>query len=174
MTYFPIRTIVLCILLPPLLYMFTNYSLQQYLASAFTHTLENTYISNTQPLFNGTLTVKEAVRDNIDTFLRGNRFIRLGVQAIVTVTTRDGRLLYPDMFEAGKDDALMSQNQIEVARENYALLNQGLNLAVEVIIDHTSLLAIASLSSLRCALISSAQRRATSSTEPWRPRIQGI
>ena len=147
MRYFPINTIVLCILLPPVLYMLTNYGLQQYLTSSFTHTLENTYIGSTQPLFNGTVTLQNAIQGNIDTFVADNVFIRLGAQAIISVTTKDGRLLYPNMFEGdGGVDGLMTQHHIKVARENYALLDQGLNLEVEVVIDHTSLLAIAFLS----------------------------
>jgi hypothetical protein len=141
MKYFPFKTLILCILLPPLLFVATVQGLEQYLEGRYQRELEGRYTGDAQVLFEGRVSLKEAVQRNVEAFLRGKTLIRMGVDTQVTVTTADGVLLYPAELET-QPGSLEGPDPMAVASENFKLLSEGLNLRVTVRIPPLSLLPI--------------------------------
>jgi uncharacterized protein (DUF849 family) len=141
MKYFPFKTLILCILLPPLLFVATVQGLEQYLEGRYQRELEGRYTGDAQVLFEGRVSLKEAVQRNVEAFLRGKTLIRMGVDTQVTVTTANGVLLYPAELET-QPGSLEGPDPMAVASENFKLLSEGLNLRVTVRIPPLSLLPI--------------------------------
>lgn len=118
-------------LLPPLVYVFSIQFLEKIIQKRYTRELATTYTGETQPLFNGSLRLQDAIRENVDAFLSAKKLIDWGVRVNVTVKTKDGIYLYPQAFENPNAD-LSVTDSIAIARENFRLLNEGLVRNVDV------------------------------------------
>ncbi|HKJ99706.1 MAG TPA: hypothetical protein VJ959_12365 [Desulfotignum sp.] len=140
--YFPFKILILCILLPPVLYILTIQVLEQHLETTFKKELEEIYIGDSAPLLQGSLEIEQAVTRNISSFLRKKNFQTWGIRVRVTVTTRQGTMLYPRTFDFNDKDIPVPQiSPAETAARNYNLLNQGLVLGFELSIEHARLLS---------------------------------
>ncbi|MFO7912930.1 MAG: hypothetical protein R6V15_12275 [Desulfotignum sp.] len=140
--YFPFKILILCILLPPVLYVLTIQVLEQHLETTFKKELEEIYIGDSGPLLKGSLEIEQAVTRNINSFLREKKFQAWGLRVKVTVTTRQGTMLYPRTFDFDDKDMPVSQiSPAETAARNYSLLNQGLVLEFDLSIEHARLLS---------------------------------
>ncbi len=110
----------------------------RYLFEKYQKEIEEIYIGDTEPLFDGTITLKNAINRNINSYLEKDVIVSSGVKVSVIVVTRLGMILYPDTFEEKSSD-LHSENPIEIAAENYSILNEGLNLKIDAGLDHNTL-----------------------------------
>jgi hypothetical protein len=141
MKYFPFKALILCILLPPLLFVGTVQGVEAYLEGRYQRELEGRYAGDAQVLFEGRVSLKEAVHRNIEGYLKEKALIRMGVDTRVTVTTAHGVLLYPAEMEA-QPSGLEGPDLMAVASENFRLLSDGLNLRVAVRVPPISILPI--------------------------------
>jgi DNA repair exonuclease SbcCD ATPase subunit len=124
MKHIAFRIIVLCVLLPPVCYGFTIQGLEYYLGRQYTRDVEQVCIGETAPLFQGSVRLKDAVSANVNRYLKQQKLLSWGVKATVWVTSGAGVVLYPAPIEAS--EALPLPNEaLEIASENYALLNEG-------------------------------------------------
>ncbi len=140
--YFPFKILILCILLPPVLYILTIQVLEKHLETTFENALEEIYIGDSAPLLNGTLEIEQAVTRNINTFLQKQNLQTWGIRTKISVTTRQGTMLYPRAFDLDDKNAPLQQiSPIETAARNYDLLNQGLVLEFDLSIAHARLLS---------------------------------
>ena len=130
MKHISFKIIILCIFLPPVLYIFSVQSIESYLQKRYTKEIEKIYIGDTRPLFKGSIRLKDAVNSNIDRHLRNKKLKFWGVIPQVMVATRQGAILYPEEFGEEKDAPLVA-NELNIASENYSLLNEGLLLTVD-------------------------------------------
>ncbi len=131
MKYVSFRIIVLCILLPPILYGFTIQGLEYYLARKYTREVEQVCIGDTSRLLQGSIRLKDAIRTNVDTYLQHQRLFSWGVKATVWITTAHQTVLYPAPIEE-TGPPLFSTDAPEIASENYSLLQNGLTTTVDV------------------------------------------
>jgi len=105
--------------------------IEQHLQSRYTNEIEEIYIGDTTALLNGSISINESISHNIDRYLRSKKLLGLGVKAVVTVRTRANSIVYPSAFD--QSDTLASQHtSLQVAKENYAALNQGFVVSVQV------------------------------------------
>jgi len=144
MKYFPFKILILCILVPPMLYIVSVQTLEKKLQSIYTQEIEEIYIGDTQPLFEGGIAVHDAIGQNIDAYLRSKKLLSYGVKAFVTVRTKSNAIVYPADFsqrEAGPQPPLPMQ----LAKENYAALNRGFFVTVEIEIVRDAFLSVATL-----------------------------
>jgi hypothetical protein len=139
MKYFPFKALILCILLPPLLYVLTVQGLEYYLEAAYQQELEARYTGDAQLLFEGRVSLREAIYRNIEAFLAEKTLIRMGVDTQVTVTSAQGVLLYPAELDVSAD-GLEGPDLMAVASENFQLLSDGLNLRLAVRVPPVSTL----------------------------------
>ncbi len=151
MRYFPFKTLILCVLLPPFVYVFTIQLLEKTIHARYDKLLAATAIGDTRPLFDGSVRLKDAVRENLNAFISTLKLPDWGVRVNISVKTRDGIYLYPDAYDDPRTD-FSAMDSIAVARENFRLLNDGLINAIDVKIEANTLISNSIL--LSCALVS--------------------
>jgi hypothetical protein len=144
MRHFSIILLVLCMLAPPALYLSTVAVVEGQIRERFTRTIEEVSTGDPQPLLEGSVRLQDALRANIDAVLKASDLVRYGVLVRVGVTTRDGTVLYPVPYDESPDPPT-PPNPVAIARENFALLNEGLLVQVDVIVEHNRLLSNAVL-----------------------------
>ncbi|MFO7645592.1 MAG: hypothetical protein R6W95_14505 [Desulfosarcina sp.] len=140
MRHFPFKTLILCVLLPPLVYVFSIQLLERRLERRYDEALAAVYLGDSGRLFDGSVRLQEAVRSNVDAFLADLKLTPWGVRVSVTVRTREGGYLYPLVYDEPRT-GLNGLDNLAVARENFRLLNEGLTRRVEVTIEHNTLLS---------------------------------
>jgi hypothetical protein len=140
MKHFPFKLLVLCVLLPPLLFIFTVQSLDKYFKQRCSREIQSIYMGDAKQLLDGSIRLKEAIQKNIVRYLKSQRAITWGLKLTVTVTTQGGTLLYPAAFEQPSDE-LDKAEMMAVARENYRLLSEGLALTVDANIGYNTLIS---------------------------------
>ncbi len=146
MKFLSFKIFVLCILLPPILYICSLNFAESHLKNQYAGEIEDVYIGDTRPLLDGSVRLKNAINQNIDRHLRSKQLITYGVKTEVTVLTKQGTILYPPIFEDEADPLLMT-DPMGIAAENYQLMNEGLLVNVEVSIPHNTLISILMLAS---------------------------
>lgn len=151
MKYLSLKFLILCILLPPILYIFSVQAIESRLKTRYTNEIEDIYIGDTRPLFEGSLRLKDAVNNNIDQYLQSKFAITWGVKVNVTVTTKQDKILYPAVFD--EEGSLLPPDPIQVAADNYSLMNEGLMLNVDLVLEHNTLLANAILAFYICLYV---------------------
>ena len=151
MRFFPFKTLILCVLLPPFVYVFSIQSLEKTLQARYETMLSAASIGDTRPLFDGSMRLKDAVRENLNGFISGLKAPEWGVRVNISVKTRDGIYLYPDGYDVPRTD-LNVIDSIAVARDNFRMLDEGLINVVDVKIDHNTLISNSIL--LSCAFVS--------------------
>lgn len=139
MRYLSFRILVICILYPPILYVLSTQYIENHLTERYRQEVEQIAVGNVQPLFSGAEDIVAVVPDNIQRYIKKQRLLRWGVELKITVTTRDGRILFPPPYAAFDPD-LSPADPIELAAANYEILNQGLDVSVEADLVHNRLL----------------------------------
>ena len=140
MKFFSFKILLICIVLPPVLYFLSLQSLEAYLEDRYSIEIEDIYIGDTGPLLDGSMSLKDALRENIASYLRAKPLTKLGVKPDIGVMTKRGNILYPPIFEAD-EDSLLSPDQNLTAAKNFELMNEGIVLKVGLKLDHDALLS---------------------------------
>ena len=144
MKYFPLKTAIFCLLLTPVLYIATLSYYQKYLNTRYLYKIENSYIGNSATLLEGKRSVEEQIAKNIHLFLKTDWMIqKFGLDIKVFITTKKGKLIYPTFLES---DSFMDNRQgnhdfDRIAKQNFEILNDGLNINVEINLNHGSRIA---------------------------------
>ncbi|BBO73029.1 hypothetical protein DSCW_04460 [Desulfosarcina widdelii] len=151
MRNFPFRALILCVLLPPFVYVFSIQFLEKTIQASYEKSLAEVYTGDTRPLFDGSVRLQDAIRENVGAFIASRKLTHWGVRLSVSVKTADGDFLYPYAYDGSRSE-LDPPDSIAVARENFRLLNDGLVKTVEVEIEHNTLLS--NLILLSCVALS--------------------
>jgi len=144
MKFFPVKVMILCLLLPPVLYAGSVELLKNYLDQLYDRKIENIFLQDTQPLLDGSVKIHNAVARNINSYLKQDNLVEnFGVKLDILVITRDGSIIYPS-FDAGETGVVDSYHKdpIETARENWEILNKGLSTNVSVKMGYGTKLAV--------------------------------
>ncbi len=141
MKHLSFKILILCILMPPVLYIVTTNILQGYLAQWYKKDIKNVYLSDINDVLNGITPVSDAVQESIDKYLKKSFFTDIGGEIEVTVTTSKGDILYPPAYQADFFSELPS-DPVKLAEENFKILDKGLNLEVRASIPPYSLISI--------------------------------
>lgn len=141
MKYFSFKIVILCILLPPVVYIFSVQSLETHLKNRYTSEIENIYTcGDTDALFEGSISIRDSIDKNINRYLRNKPLISWGVDVKVTVTTKKGAILYPAFFE-NDATSLLQPDPTQIANENYKVMNEELILNVDLKVGHNTLIS---------------------------------
>lgn len=140
MKFLSLKILILCILLPPILYIVSLQSIESHLNKRYAKEIGDIYTGDTRPLFDGSVRLKDAINNNIDRYLQSKAILSLGVKAKVTVATKQNTILYPAVFNDEEGDIPPSA-PIQVATDNYKLMNEGLVVNVDLILEHNTLLS---------------------------------
>ncbi|QTA85941.1 hypothetical protein [Desulfonema magnum] len=139
MKFFSFKIFILCILLPPVLYIFSIQYTENHLRHRYADEIEEIYIGDTGHLFDGSLRLKDAIEKNIDLYIQSKPLISWGVNLNVTVITKRGKILYPPVFEEEFSDPLRPPDLMEIAADNYRLMNEGPEVVIDLKIGHNTL-----------------------------------
>src|SRR3989339_138510 len=143
MKFFPIKVAIVCLLATPILYTITLISSKKYLTGRYSTQIQNILIGDSKPLLDGSLSLEEQIAKNIQRFLKQDRIVkRTGLDLNILVTTSQGKILYPVYSDVnppiqeinGGEDAQI------LAKKNFELLNNGLDIQIEAKLDHGSFL----------------------------------
>ncbi len=130
--------------MPPILYIASVQVLEKKLQSLYSNEIEEIYIGDTRPLFEGSLTITDAITRNIDSYIQSKALLSWGVKASVTVTTPANTIIYPDTFSQ-EETSSASTPSIRIAKENYAALNEGFTVVVDVQVARDQFISYAML-----------------------------
>jgi hypothetical protein len=148
MTYFSFRVLFICIFFPPVLYVFSVQGLEQYLQNKRAKQVQSIVIQDFEAVYSGRYSITEEISNNLERYAREDKLRSLGVITKLVVSTKNGKLLYPQYYEE-KDidfdkkrefDTGSSElfNYIRIAQENFRILNEGLIVSVDVEVRHNS------------------------------------
>ena len=151
MTKFRFSIVVLCVILPPLLYIGTVQLLEIYGAQRVQAGLEKVYLGDVQSLLTGNKRIQDAVSDNIDRFIHDDLWVAFGAKLVVTVRTGGNTLLYPLSDVLAHNDIQTAPSDIAVA--NYRLLNEQPLVSVDFRLPHNALITNFILGLYICAAI---------------------
>jgi len=144
MRYISFKILIMCILLPPILYLLTVSSLEDYLHKKYEREITNIYLSDMNDILNGLITIKDAIDASVTPYLLENIFIKTGGKIDVNVTTKQGNILYPATYQNSLFENL-STDPSKIAEKNFKILNEGIEINVNVKILHYSFIAFALL-----------------------------
>lgn len=143
MKFFPIKVAIICLLATPILYTATLISSEKYLSSRYLSQVQNILIGDSKPLLDGSLPLEEQIAKNIHKFLTEDGILEFtGLDLNILVTTSQGRILYP-VYSDVNSPVQETNDDTEVqmiAKRNFELLNNGLDIKVEAKLDHGSFL----------------------------------
>jgi len=148
MTYFSFRVLFICIFFPPVLYIFSVQGLEQYLQNKRTKQVQSIIIQDFEAVYSGRYSITEEISTNLERYAREDKLRSLGVITKIVVSTKNGKLLYPQYYEE-KDiyfdkktefDTGSTElfNYIRIAQENFRILNEGLIVSVDVEVRHNN------------------------------------
>jgi hypothetical protein len=138
--YLSFKIFILCILLPPIFYIFSIQTMESHLKGRYAKEIEDLYTGDTRPLFEGSVRLKDAINNNINRYLQSKAILSWGVKAKVTVTTKKNTILYPTVFN-DEENSILPHDPMRVAADNYNLMNEGLVVDVDLILEHNTLLS---------------------------------
>lgn len=147
MRYLSFRILAICILYPPILYIFGTQYAESHLTGYYQQQVEQIAVGDVQPLFAGTADIEAVVPRNIQRFLEHQPLTRWGLDLKITVSSRGGRMLFPPPY-GEFDPKLSPTDPIDLAAANYEVLEQGLSVSVEAELPHNRLLTNAFLALL--------------------------
>ena len=145
MKHFSFKILLLCILLPPIFYVLTFQIVEKKIQNNCARDIEEIYIGDTRPLFEGSISIEEAINQNIKRYLEKNIIVSWGAKISITVATKRGTILYPAIYREAQEPLIIPPSSLQVAEENYALLSEGLIVSVDLKLGHTHFLSIAIL-----------------------------
>lgn len=143
MKFFPVKIMILCLLLPPLLYAGSIEMLKNYLDRFYSSRIENVFLTDTEPLLEGIVDIENAIAGNIEKFLDSDSLVQdLGVNLDILVVTNDGSIIYPAYNSKETNLAgAYQKDPVETARRNWEILNRGLSTEVSVELSYGTKLA---------------------------------
>ncbi len=140
MKYFSLKILLLCIIIPPVFYILTIQGLEKKFHQSYLNEIETVYIGDPDPLLKGAVGLREEVKTNIDKYLKGKVLTAWGMKIDVAVTTKNGTVIYPPFFEQDIGQ-ILSHDSMQTAKKNFELMNQGLVVNVDLVIDNNTTLA---------------------------------
>ncbi len=135
MKFLSFRILLLCMVLPPVLYVSTLILLERHAQSVYEEKIQQIYIGDTQPLLEGEIRLREAIEKNIQGYLQKRRLIRWGLNIRVTVASEGGILLYPSLTQISDP---ITEDRHRIAAENFQLMNEDLIVEVDSEIPHNT------------------------------------
>jgi hypothetical protein len=134
------KILILCILLPPILYIFSLKSIEGYLNRQYAKEIKEICTGDTRPLFDGSIRLKDAINRNIDRYLQSKAIIPLGIKVNVNVRTKQNTVLYPAVFN-DDEGSVLPLDPIQTAAENYSLMKEGIVINLDLTVEHNTLLS---------------------------------
>lgn len=152
MKYLSFRTFLICILMPPALYLFTLQGMEILYQKNIVTDLQGIMISDAKPLMDGEINIQDEISKNITAYLSGKYLVKIGVSVDIIVKTKTGRLIYPRLsYNKNKGDLPrspsdlvppnISPERLKQAQRNWQILREGLQIIASAKVHRNSWLA---------------------------------
>ncbi len=152
MKFVPFRTLLLCILLPTSLYIPSLQGLEIFFHKKWSSELQALLISDSKPLMEGRISIEEEIRTKIDAYLATKYTLKWGILTQIAVRTGTGRWLYPSFGQGithlSDSDTFPPEKSVStpidmlrVAENNWKIMQEGINFALNVKIPKETWLA---------------------------------
>ena len=130
-------------MLPPILHAGSIAFLNHFLEKKKKKKIENVFLSDTEPLFNGSIQIQNAVENNIRKFMNHDAVIDLlDLEIEILIITNDGKIIYPYYNSAGRRFGTdYKTHAVEVAQKNWEIINRGLEAKVSLDLSHGTKIA---------------------------------
>jgi len=140
MRFLSFKVLLALVVLPPILYVIVIQGLEGYLAHAYRGQLLRQIPGDTQALLEGRARLEAQIEAAVEALFAQADLVGHGVLLTVSVRTTAGQRLYPPVYDenGGPEPGL---DPMRIASENFALLNEGLEVTVAAAIDHNTTLA---------------------------------
>jgi hypothetical protein len=140
MRFISLRALLALVVLPPILYVTAIQGLERYLEHRYRSEILKQIPGNTQALLAGRERLSDHIEAVVDKFMADTALRHYGAVLSISIRTQGGRRLYPPVFS---ESALAEpiHDAMDVASENFALLHEGLDVSLEVVIDQNTLVA---------------------------------
>jgi DNA repair exonuclease SbcCD ATPase subunit len=142
--FFPLKIAIVCLLLPTGIYIAGLIQLEKTFTKDYSNRIQNVLVGDSEWLLKGSVRLEDQIARNIKSFMAKDWKIQVfKIKVNVQVTSTQGRIIYPKFLDENaldKELVMEFDSQI-VARENFDLLNRGLEVAVDTSLRHGSRLA---------------------------------
>jgi len=145
MKHFPLKTMLLCLLLPPLLYTISLNFLEGHFERLYQPKIKQAVLAGSDSLLTGTVRFEDAVDEKIDAFLEKQLLIEpLGLDLDIRISADGGEIIFPPSARVNPYplENRETWDSVKIAQDNYAILNQGISVRVIARIGHGTPLAI--------------------------------
>jgi predicted nucleic acid-binding Zn-ribbon protein len=139
MKFLPLKTMILCFILPPVFYAATIYSSNKYFISDYEAKIKNILLINSADIYAGKITLENALEKNIVNFTNKDFLLKKDLLNIeVLVADKSGTILYPvSAFSENRLEQGFKLSSSAVAKANFEILEKGLETKVNVTISNT-------------------------------------
>lgn len=144
MRFFPLKISIACLLLTPVLYVFTLIFLENYFDRHYSEQVHNILIGDSASILDGSTRLEERIAMNIDNFVRHDTLLQLlKLKIHIQVTTLTGKIIYPIFLDLQTIEKEFRQDTDRdmTARNNFEILNKGIKVEVETSLSHGARLA---------------------------------
>lgn len=141
MKFFPLKIVVVCLILTPLLYIVTISASQRYLDKYYLQAIQNIMVGDARPLLNGTIHLEEQIAKNIEAYRKQDFLMHYtGLEITIQVTTAQGKIIYPLYRNTNSltRDINQDYNSQIIAAKNFELLNNDLTVKAQINLNHGS------------------------------------
>ena len=145
MRYFPFKILVLCILMPPILYLGSVTWVEYSFSVRYTKQIEKLFADDMATLLEGSVSLTETLSKNIESFLDGRSSFEKKMKVVVTVFSKQGQTLYPIEYDARRPSFIGQADHLHLAEDNFKIINEGLDIKVSVTLTPNSALSYAIL-----------------------------
>lgn len=132
MKFFPVKTMILCLIFPPVFYISGVSLLNHKFEKTYLKKIKNIILINTESILEGYIKIEDAVSNNLEDFKKDDMLIKNSFLDIeTTVSSSTGKILYPSYTNIDNkiDNNIFTKSE-ETAKKNYEILSKGLGTEV--------------------------------------------
>jgi len=140
MRFISFKALIVLVVLPPVIYVTAIQGLERYLEHHYRELLQKQIPGDTQPLLSGQVRLADQIGAAADDLMTNAAMRQYGATISLAIYTQGGRRLYPPVYSENSLDEPVG-DAMAIASENFALLNDALDVSLTVAIGHNTVIA---------------------------------
>ena len=118
-----------------------SYWLEKVSEERYTREIKKICTGDIKPLLDGKIRLKDALSRNIERYFDSRGPLAKDLRITLTIRSKSGLILYPQSYEDAQGLLQSSADPMDLAGENYTLLNEGLDIQLSVELNPYSVLS---------------------------------
>ncbi|MCB9481759.1 MAG: hypothetical protein H6680_08100 [Desulfobacteraceae bacterium] len=134
MKFLPLKKMILCFILPPLLYAATIYCSNNYLKSDYEKKIRNILLLNSNEIYEGKISLEKAIEKNISQFIETDTLLKKKIVNLeILIIEKSGKIIYPKPnLPANRLNQEFEINISNTAKENFTILEKGIDTKITI------------------------------------------